>query len=97
MIPCICIDASNKPSDIPLSKWVVEGEIYNIIYVTVLPGNPSPMLAFMLHEVDLDDSCFPYQYYSANRFALNVEHTEMIANLLVLSSDADVFLQNVIA
>ena len=64
----ICIDDKNKPDGIPLSKWVKASEVYTVIEVgrMLIQGG---MLGFKLAEVSLDD-CFPYQYYSAARFAL---------------------------
>jgi len=67
MIKCICINDKDKPKKIPIEKWVVEGKEYTIQFVlTVLP---SEELAFQLEEIDLDESCFPYAYFSASRFA----------------------------
>ena len=87
MIEAICIDASNKPNDIPNNKWLVEGEIYHIIYtVTVLPQRK---LAFHLAELELDESCHPYEYFLSTRFAIHEEDIEKLNELIQDCSDAD--------
>lgn len=67
MIRCICIDDSQKPRKIPESKWVKKGEEYTVVFVTVVL--PQKELAFLLDEMELDESCAPYEYYLGNRFA----------------------------
>lgn len=87
MIEAICIDASNKPNDIPSNKWLVEGEIYHIIYtVTVLPQRK---LAFHLAEIDLDESCHPYEYFLSTRFAIHEDDIKALAQLIEDCSVAD--------
>ena len=71
MIKCLCIDAKNKPSVIPDDKWIKEGEEYTLLLsMTVLPQKK---LAFQLQEIDLDDSCSPYTWFLARRFAFKKE------------------------
>ena len=87
MIEAICIDSSGKPNDIPQSKWIKEGEIYHIIYtVTVLPQRK---LAFHLAELELDESCHPYEYFLSTRFAIHEEDIEKLNELIQDCSDAD--------
>jgi hypothetical protein len=85
MIEAICIDASNKPNDIPNSKWLVEGEIYHIIYTTTVL--PQRKLAFHLAEISLDESCYPYEYFLSTRFAIMEEDIEALEQLI---KDCDV-------
>jgi hypothetical protein len=88
MIEAICIDATNKPNDIPNNKWLVEGEIYHIVYtITVLPQR---QLAFHLAEIDLDESCHPYEYFLSTRFAIMEEDIEALERLIEDCSVADV-------
>ena len=63
----ICIDDRNRPNDIPTSKWVKKGKEYTIIKVDkiLMQGG---ILGCQLEEIDLSD-CFPYNYFSLNRFA----------------------------
>lgn len=80
MVECICINDSNKPRAIPKNKWVVKGQPYTVIYtVTVLPQK---QLAFHLAEIDLDESCAPYTYFLANRFAFTQENLLKLMELI---------------
>lgn len=63
----ICINDSDKPNDIPLSKWVKKDEVYTVIEIARL-NMQAGMLGFKLEEINLDD-CFPYRYFAASRFA----------------------------
>jgi hypothetical protein len=80
MIPCTCINAKNKPNDIPKSKWVKEGEQYHITYTVVcLPQN---VLAFSLYEKPLDETCYPYEYFISTRFGVKPEDIEALMELV---------------
>ena len=94
MIRCICIDDRLRPNDIPLSKWVKEGEEYNIIFATVVL--PQGLLAFQLQEIDLDNTCYPYQYFAANRFAIDYEDMDRLEKLVMDSAKAKDFYKQVI-
>lgn len=63
----ICIDSSNKPSKIPDSEWVIEGEVYTITRV-VRMGLQENKFGVLLKEVQLSSSSFPYELYDAERF-----------------------------
>jgi hypothetical protein len=71
MIKCICVDDKNRPSKVPKSKWVKEGKEYTVIFTLIV--FPQKTLAVQLDEIDLDESCMPYSYFLANRFAFNRE------------------------
>jgi hypothetical protein len=87
MIPCLCVNDADKPNDIPKNKWVVKGNYYHVIYtVTVLPQR---QLAFHLAEIDLDESCHPYEYFLANRFAFLEEDIDKLMQLIEDCSDTD--------
>ena len=80
MIPCICTDDSRKPRMIPKNKWLVKDQEYHVIYtVTVLPQKE---LAFHLAEIELDESCAPYEYFLANRFAFTQENLLLLMELI---------------
>jgi hypothetical protein len=64
----ICINASNKPKQIPDNKWVKEGEIYTILRL-VRMNLQQNKLGIVLEEIELDESCFPYHYFDADRFS----------------------------
>jgi len=65
----VCINAKNRPKQIPEEKWIKEGETYTVIAVTQLEIQKNK-LGYKLAEIDLDHSCFPYHYFDSERFAL---------------------------
>jgi len=79
MIKCICIDAKNRPNEIPIPKWLEYGEEYSITYaVRCLPQN---VLAFSLYEKPLCDDCYPYQYFTSTRFSIKPEDQQKVIDL----------------
>lgn len=71
MIKCVCIDDSNRPSKIPESKWITKDVEYTLAFAIVVL--PQRQLAFQLCEIDLDESCSPFEYFLANRFAFSID------------------------
>ncbi len=67
MLKVVCINAQNKPDKIPLTEWLIQGEIYTVRKVVnmALMNN---QVGFELEEVSLSPDSFPYEYYSASRF-----------------------------
>tara|TARA_R110001632_G_scaffold146924_1_gene263936 strand:- start:251 stop:541 length:291 start_codon:yes stop_codon:yes gene_type:complete len=62
----ICVDAANRPNEIPTSKWVEKDEPYTVIkaeYMNIQNG----LLGFELAELDIS-GCFPYVNFASNRF-----------------------------
>lgn len=78
--PVICIDASNKPNDIPNSKWLEKDKIYTVIRVVKLPLQ-GMAIGYELEEIDLKD-CFPYQFFSSNRFGVLIREDEWAEEIL---------------
>jgi hypothetical protein len=64
----ICINDLNKPIEIPNSKWIKKNNIYTVIEVQRLLS--SNQIGYVLEEIILDESCFPYHYFLATRFAI---------------------------
>lgn len=80
MIKCICIDDNNKPAQIPQEKWLKKGMEYTLLFsMTVLPQK---RLAFQVYELDLDDSCSPYTWFLANRFAFREQDLEAVIEFI---------------
>jgi len=80
MIKCLCINDKNKPNEIPNEKWVEKGKEYTILFsMTVLPQK---QLGFQLNEIDLDDSCSPYTWFLANRFAFREEDIQKLIEFI---------------
>jgi hypothetical protein len=66
-----CLNAKDKPNDIPTSKWVVEGEFYTVVKIAKLLIQGG-MVGFKLEELNID-AYFPYQFFAANRFGIPVD------------------------
>lgn len=80
MIKCICINDKNRPSKVPPHKWVKEGEEYTVIFTLVVL--PQKTLAVQINEIDLDESCKPYSFFLANRFAFRTEDLERLIEFI---------------
>jgi hypothetical protein len=72
----MCINDKNRPQEIPVEKWVTNGEVYTLIGVQPLLSSNS--MGFELAELPLGDECFPYHYFNPERF-IPVEETELDA------------------
>jgi hypothetical protein len=85
MIKCICINDSDRPTKIPVEKWLEKDKEYTLAFcITVLPQK---QLAFQLQEIDLDDSCSPYEWFLANRFAFRKQDLEKLAEFIKECND----------
>ncbi len=62
----ICINDRNKPTEIPDDKWIKYGETYTLINVQFL--DVKNQMGFEIDEITLDKSCFPYHYFTTERF-----------------------------
>ena len=80
----VCIDASNRPNEIPISLWIEKDEVYNVIQMDFM-NMQNILLGVKLAELNID-GCFPYQYFALNRFRLftesDKEAIEAVENLL---------------
>ena len=63
----ICIDADNKPQNVPIEEWVKEGDMYNVTRI-VRMGLQKNIYGFLLKEVQLSSRSFPYELYDSSRF-----------------------------
>jgi hypothetical protein len=64
----ICINSSYKPKRISPYEWITEGEIYTVTEVARMSLQQN-RFGYRLKEVQLSEQSFPYEYYSADRFA----------------------------
>lgn len=87
MIPCICIDDKNKPNEVPANKWVKKGKEYNVIYTTTVM--PQKQLALHLYEIELDETCAPYEYFLARRFAFTYDNMQKLMQMIEDCSDIE--------
>lgn len=72
----VCINDKGRPSKIPPEKWVKEGESYTVIRQVKLSIQVDK-IGYQLEEIDLDETCFPYLYFDASRFAVPAEVKEL--------------------
>jgi hypothetical protein len=80
----LCINDKKKPEQIPQAEWIEEGVIYTVTKAINLPLQ-SGIAGFLLKEVSLSPDCFPYEFYSSNRFGIildNVEEKEEVSELV---------------
>ena len=85
MVTCICINDQNKPRAIPKAKWLVKDQEYTVIFTTTVM--PQKQLAVHLAEIELDESCKPYEYFLASRFAFTQENLLLLMELIKDCSD----------
>jgi hypothetical protein len=71
MIKCLCINDNDKPSRIPVEKWLEKGKEYTLAFTMTV--YPQKRLAFQVQEIDLDETCNPYSWFLADRFAFKEE------------------------
>ena len=62
-----CINDSNRPKQVPVEKWIVKGNIYTVIATTHMNLQRNK-IGLKLQEIELDQSCFPYEYFDADSF-----------------------------
>ena len=79
-LKCICINDKNRPEEIPESHWVKKGEEYTLLFARFVL--PQRTLAFQLNEIMLDESCAPYEYFLANRFAFRQEDIQKLIDFI---------------
>jgi hypothetical protein len=84
MIKCTCINDSNRPTTIPEGKWLKKGEEYHIIFAQFLL--PQKQLGVQLQEIDLDETCAPFEYFLANRFGIKQSDLEALIELVYEST-----------
>lgn len=66
----ICINNSNRPPEIPLEKWIKEGNPYTVTKVMKL--NIQNLIGYELEEIDLTPYA-PVLYFDSRRFAVCAE------------------------
>ncbi len=89
MIEAICIDSSNRPEEIPLSKWINKGFKYHITHVFY--HQMQGIQGCHLHEVKLGKECFPYSTFALRRFGLTKENFEKLIQMMKDCSELNEF------
>jgi len=85
MVKCICIDDTNRPEEIPESKWVKLGGIYTITFIHYhsLQG----VMACDLKEITLTPECYPFETFKLSRFAFTQEALIALSELAQACSE----------
>jgi hypothetical protein len=66
MFKVVAVNVQGRPNEIPINKWIEKDEVYTVLQMDYM-NIQNRLLGFKLEELNIDD-CFPYQYFSANRF-----------------------------
>lgn len=88
-VECVCIDAKNKPKKIPLNKWISEGVQYSIIHIGTSVNRKIPTCT--LQEVQLDESCKPFDGFRLDRFAFTEEGFVKLLELMKACTELNEF------
>lgn len=79
MIPCKCVDDTNRPEDFPISKWVKKDNEYHITHVFYHPEQQ--IQGVEIAEIDMKD-CYPYVSFKIDRFSITMEDLEKLLELI---------------
>lgn len=89
MCRLLCIDASNRPKEIPKNKWITKDMEYTAVWITIHP-NQENIQGVQLAEISLDETCTPFETFKLSRFAINIEDFEKFLELAKECSDMDI-------
>lgn len=73
----ICQDASGRPNEIPISKWLVAKRKYTVIKIERMNAQGN-MIGFRLKELDISEY-FPYINFGAWRFGIPAHVLQLAA------------------
>ncbi len=76
----LCIDDTNRPKQIPSSKWIKKNEWYRVlgIYIHL---NQNRIQGITLIEKPLDESCLPFTTFMLSRFGIHKDDLEKFIQL----------------
>lgn len=92
-IQCVCINDKDRPDAIPLKKWVKKGQKYTVIFAIVVL--PQRKLGLQLEEIDLDETCAPYEYFLAHRFAFAKEDFDKLPGFIEQCGQTNLSIQEI--
>jgi hypothetical protein len=82
----LCINDKNRPSEIPIDKWVVAGQKYNLLRVVeikpILGFEDTGSVGYELVEITLDESNHPYLYFDSSRFGIDIDMFERFLEII---------------
>ena len=80
MCKVICLDDTNKPKEISKLKWIKKNEEYTVLYTTLC--KPQNEIGVHLAEIELDESCHPYEFFMLKRFGVTEENLLLLQELI---------------
>lgn len=94
-VKCICLDDSNRPNDIPQSKWIKQGEEYHITHIFNMVTQGS-VIGCEIAETDISMYA-PYNCFRITRFGFQEEDIEKLLELMSHCSELnDIDINNII-
>lgn len=86
MIECLCVDAKNKPEEIPFGCWISEKMKYHITHIYYHPFQG--LQGAILKEVKLN-GCGPYKSFKLSRFAFTENGKESLKIMIKACSELE--------
>lgn len=83
-VPCICINAKNRPKEVPPQMWISEGIEYRITHIYYM--KKQGIQGVLLKEVQIKN-CPPYEAYQLQRFAFAEENFKKLIELISLCTE----------
>lgn len=90
MCRLLCIDAANRPKEIPKEKWITKDMEYTAVWVTIHP-NQGNIQGVQVAEIFLDETCAPYETFRLSRFAI---HKDDLEEFIKLAQECSGFSEN---
>lgn len=84
-IPCICINDKDRPSEIPVERWIKDGETYHVTHIFKMMQQ-NMLQGCELKELDISD-CIPFTCFRIDRFLFQKEHLPEIIEMIKRCSD----------
>ena len=88
-VRAVCINDKDRPKEIPVEKWIKEGEVYHIKHVYNM-AKQGMILGVSLWEINLK-GCDPYNAFRMSRFAIDINDLEKLMELMKACSDLSDF------
>lgn len=80
MIPCICIDDTAKPPQVPFKSWVIRESKYHITHVYFHPNQK--VQGVELKEICMGREAAPFETYRITRFGFTQENLKLLFQMM---------------